>query len=240
MDLLASGRDADIFVLDAARVLRRYRDGRPADAEAEVIRAVHAAGFPAPEVFDVDGPAIVMERLTGPTLGQAMLAGQVAVDHGAQVLADLHARLHDVPWPGGEPLLHLDLHPLNVIWAPRGAVVVDWTNARPGPADLDVAMTMLILAQTAVAPPPADVLGDLAGGDAGLLTAFLMDYLQNLGACVPASYTAQLEHATTLRRQNRTLSPHELAALDEAFDLARSAQRGTSASRTGEPSGRSA
>ena len=41
----------------------------------------------------------------------------------------------------GEALLHLDLHPLDVILRESDPVVIDWSNAGPGPAALDVART---------------------------------------------------------------------------------------------------
>ena len=37
----------------------------------------------------------------------------------------------------------MDLHPANVLLAPAGPVVIDWTNARAGPPELDLAMSWL-------------------------------------------------------------------------------------------------
>jgi aminoglycoside phosphotransferase (APT) family kinase protein len=45
-----------------------------------------------------------------------------------------------------ETLLHLDLHPDNVILSPRGPVVIDWRNTRRGDGAIDVASTWLIMA----------------------------------------------------------------------------------------------
>jgi aminoglycoside phosphotransferase (APT) family kinase protein len=42
-------------------------------------------------------------------------------------------------------VLHLDLHPANVMLTGGGPVVIDWTNARVGPAGADVAMAYLIM-----------------------------------------------------------------------------------------------
>lgn len=151
MELLAGGRDADVFLLDGDRELRRCRDGRSAAAQASTIRAFADTGFPTPRVHSTDGPEMVLDRVDGPDLQTAVLTGAVCVAKAARVLADLHRRLHALPWPGGS-LLHLDLHPLNVLWTPGGPVVVDWTNARAGEPDPDVAMTALILAQVVVAP----------------------------------------------------------------------------------------
>jgi aminoglycoside phosphotransferase (APT) family kinase protein len=49
-----------------------------------------------------------------------------------------------------ETLLHLDLHPDNVILSPRGPVVIDWRNTRRGDGAIDVASTWLILATSEI------------------------------------------------------------------------------------------
>ncbi|TWH28316.1 phosphotransferase [Isoptericola variabilis] len=119
MELLASGRDADVYALDERRVVRRYRDGRPAAREAALLSKVVAAGFPAPAVLAVDGPEMVLERIDGPTLAEALLALEVTPAAAGAIMARLHAALHAVDWDGGT-LVHLDLHPLNVISRPTG------------------------------------------------------------------------------------------------------------------------
>jgi Ser/Thr protein kinase RdoA (MazF antagonist) len=45
----------------------------------------------------------------------------------------------------GDDILHLDLHPLNVLTTADGPVVIDWPNARRGNAMADVAHTWLVL-----------------------------------------------------------------------------------------------
>lgn len=68
------------------------------------------------------------------------------------MLANLHDRLHEIPGPqwlnpflaGGDYLVHLDLHPLNVILSPNGPVVIDWSNAARGAGPADVALTWLV------------------------------------------------------------------------------------------------
>src|SRR6185295_9297725 len=70
---------------------------------------------------------------------------------GAVILAELLRRLHEVPARSGAgTIVHLDLHPENVILTERGPMVIDWRNAGDGPADLDTALTALILAQVAI------------------------------------------------------------------------------------------
>lgn len=44
--LLASGREADVYEIDAGRVLRRYRLDRDVHREASVMRAVAGLGYP--------------------------------------------------------------------------------------------------------------------------------------------------------------------------------------------------
>ena len=61
----------------------------------------------------------------------------------ARVIGDLHARLHAIPF-GDARLVHFDLHPDNVLLGPYGPVLIDWTNARGGDPDADVALTWLI------------------------------------------------------------------------------------------------
>jgi Phosphotransferase enzyme family len=51
-------------------------------------------------------------------------------------------------------VLHVDLHPNNVMLGADGPVLIDWCNVGDGPPDLDVAMTALILAERVTADVP--------------------------------------------------------------------------------------
>ncbi len=64
-DLIASGRDADVFALGDDRVLRRYRLGGDVGPEAELMAYVGERGFPVPRVYDAAGPDLVLQRLHG-------------------------------------------------------------------------------------------------------------------------------------------------------------------------------
>jgi aminoglycoside phosphotransferase (APT) family kinase protein len=76
----------------------------------------------------------------------------------AKVLAELHRRLHALDAPdwlkqlddGGDRIVHLDLHPLNVLYGPNGPVLIDWTNAARGRSETDLAQTWLIIAASDV------------------------------------------------------------------------------------------
>ena len=118
---------------------------------------VRSHGYPAPAVEEVsaDGTELVMERLDGPSMFAAMSRRPWIVRQQGGVLADLHRRLHEIPPPpwvpdapfgGGDSLLHLDLHPLNVMLTSRGPVVIDWPNARRGDGDADIAVTWVLTA----------------------------------------------------------------------------------------------
>ena len=219
MDLLAAGRDSDVFAYADGLVLRRYRDGRSAAGEVAVIREVAALGYPVPAVHEAAGPDIVMERVDGPTLAEALVAGMPPDEAGA-LLAGLHDRLHALAWPGaapGEALLHLDLHPLNVILRGADPVVIDWSNARPGPPGLDVAMTAVILAQVVVTDGMLEAVGiDETARPA--LTRLLEAFADRVGT----PYVDRLAAAEALRRQDPYQSPAELAALTRAVELAAS------------------
>ncbi|MDO3686261.1 phosphotransferase [Micromonospora sp. C28ISP2-4] len=164
---LASGRTADVWLLSGRRVLRRYRDGGDVRAEAEVMRYLHRAGYPVPRVHRADGADLVLDRVSGPTLVEAFHAGTLAAPEAARMLADLHDHLHALPaLRSADPavrILHLDLHPANVLLTATGPVVIDWTDSAEGPPALDRTTTAVILAEVAVAPghPLAAAAGEL-------------------------------------------------------------------------------
>ena len=141
--MLAEGRASEILDLGDGRVLRRFKSvGRPAH-EAEVMRHARAHGFPVPEVLEVHDDALVLELVEGPTMLVDLRRRPWRTGTHARALAELHARLHEIPFEAGR-LLHLDFHPDNVLLSPHGPVVVDWTNARAGEPSLDVALTWII------------------------------------------------------------------------------------------------
>src|SRR4051794_38074311 len=105
--LVATGAAVDVYAVDDRTVLRRYRSGRDATHEVELLRHAVAHGFPAPAVLAASGPDLLMERLHGPTLLQALGAEEVSLADAAAILADLHARLHAIEapegWGSGDP-----------------------------------------------------------------------------------------------------------------------------------------
>jgi aminoglycoside phosphotransferase (APT) family kinase protein len=98
--LIGAGRSADVYDAGNGRVLRRYRDGRPAAwvaREAEVMKHARAHRVPVPEVFDVSGPDIVMARAAGPTMVDVLIRRPWTVGAQARLLARLHDQVHAVP-----------------------------------------------------------------------------------------------------------------------------------------------
>ncbi|MDQ7908581.1 phosphotransferase [Phytohabitans sp. ZYX-F-186] len=207
----AAGRDADVYDLGGGRVLRRYRDGDVDTApEAAVMAHVATHGYPVPTVYATRGPDLVMDRLDGPTMLGAFVAGTLPAEEGARILADLHTRLHALPPPAAAPpgtaVVHRDLHPENVVLTPHGPYVIDWRDALCGPPDLDLAMTALICAEVAVDPAR-----QLAEAARALLVSFL--------AYAGGHPLGQLDTAAGIRAANPTLTPTEVARVDEAGAL---------------------
>ena len=153
--MIASGRDGDIFEFGDGLVLRKARDGRSIEHEARVMRYAAEHGYPVPDVHDVraNGSEIIMERIDGPLMMGPMAKQPWTMPRYASLLADLHDQLHEIPAPdwfgesldGGDRLVHLDLHPLNVLLSARGPVVIDWSNAARGDGLSDVALTYVLL-----------------------------------------------------------------------------------------------
>lgn len=115
--LLARGHTSDVFAVggDAVvKVLRREVPRGWAQVEARSTAAVHAAGYPTPEVLDldeVDGrPAIVFQRIDGPSMWACMRAAPRRIPALAAEMADLQVRLHQAPAPAGLPAMHDRVH----------------------------------------------------------------------------------------------------------------------------------
>ncbi len=158
---IASGRDCDVFEYGPGLVLRRSREGRSQAREAETMRHVAALGFPVPAVEEVspDGTDLVMARVEGSDLVRLLERHPWRARRYGALLGGLHRRLHEIPAPpalpaapvgDGDRLVHLDLHPLNVMIGPDGPVVIDWSNAGRGDPAVDVALAWVLMAAGSV------------------------------------------------------------------------------------------
>jgi uncharacterized membrane-anchored protein len=105
-------------------------------------------------------------------------------------------------------VLHLDLHPDNVMLTPDGPKVIDWSNAEEGAPGLDWAMSAVILAQVAVG-------GEAIGGVAEETLEALLDGNED-------QVTEEgLVEAGSRRAANPTMSTREVGLLGEADALIR-------------------
>jgi aminoglycoside phosphotransferase (APT) family kinase protein len=214
--LIGSGRTADVYEIDEAWVLRRNReDWGDAAAEGAVMEHVRAYGYPVPRVRPghlPNSPAsradLVMERIDGPTMLEAFVAGAIDAREAGAVLAALLRQLHAIPGRRpGTRVLHLDLHPENVLLTADGPRVIDWGTSEDGDPALDWGLSAIVLAQVAVADEP------IAGPARAMLAALLAD---------PSDLTeAGLEEARRRRAANPTMTSREVELLGEAEELVR-------------------
>ena len=177
--LLGGGRSADIYELGGGRVLRRVRSGVIGEHEVLAMRAARHGGVPVPEVFDVDGADMVMERVVGPSMLDVVGRRPWTAGRMGRELAGLHLALRAVRAPSGlagdgPVLVHNDLHPGNVLLASGGPVVIDWEGAASGPADRDAAV-MWLLADTAEVDDVPGWLRPIAGAVRGRMLAAFLD-----------------------------------------------------------------
>lgn len=210
VELIAAGREADVFDLGDGRVLRRCRDPRTdCEPSAALMRWVHDEGFPVPRVHSVAGPDMVLERLDGATMLESLATGTTSAADGGRMLAALQSRLHALPPPQPSPehdvVRHLDLHPGNVILTADGPVVIDWRNSDVGPAAVDTALTGLILAEVVCGDGPYAAPARL------VLDAFL--------DAVGAIRRPHVEAARIHRAHDPALTAAEKALLATAADL---------------------
>ncbi len=211
--LLGSGRAADVYDIGAGRVLRRYRTPFDVQPEAAIMRHLHGAGFAVPAIYDAQGSDLVMERLDGRDMLVDLGRRPWLARRHARTLADMHNRLHQVQapvgWPQplgpGDKVLHLDLHPGNIMLTSRGPVVIDWSNATTGPAGADVAMAYLIMASSEVDDLPVLIRPAVSSVRAAVIRHFLRGAVDD-----PSPHLARVAR---LRMQDRNVRPSEAAWL---------------------------
>jgi Ser/Thr protein kinase RdoA (MazF antagonist) len=228
--LIGAGRAADVYAISAGRVLRRYRTSFDVQPEAEMMHHLSQAGYPVPVVYDAHGSDLEMERLDGRDMLADVTRRPWLARRHARTLADLHNRLHQIAAPPGWPevvgpggmVLHLDLHPRNVMLTSRGPVVIDWSNARSGPAGADVAMAYLIMASSEVDDLPLLVRGAVSA----LRGAFIRHFLR-AAKDDPAPYLARVARH---RMTDRNVRPSEADWLARrAAEAERAAEAGRAA-----------
>ena len=98
---IARGNTSDIYAWIGETVVKVLRPDIPrhwASIEADITRRVHAAGLPVPAtegVVEVDGrSAVVLERISGPTMWERMRDAPEEVPRLIDILVGLQAELH--------------------------------------------------------------------------------------------------------------------------------------------------
>ncbi len=186
------------------------------ESEAKTMAYVREHGFPVPFVEEIsdDGCDLVMERIEGPSMVEAISKAPWTVRRQGTLLADLHRRLHEVTPPdflppgpigAGSALLHLDLHPLNVIIGPSGPVVIDWPNAALGDPAVDVALAWLLMSAGEI--PGGSMKVKLLGWGRTLLVNGFMDRFDR------KQITTQLRPAVEWKAKDPHMSPKEIEAM---------------------------
>jgi aminoglycoside phosphotransferase (APT) family kinase protein len=216
--LIGSGRSADVYEVDSGRVLRRYRVEAAVDAEARLMRYLWSAGFPVPEVYDAHGRDIVMARLRGTDMLSDLTRRPWLAGRYGRVLARMHDKLHEIeapPWlarplGAGDRVLHLDLHPGNVVLTADGPTVIDWSNGAAGPPGADVAMAILIMRVSEVDQLPP-LVRPISGSVRGRL-------VRVFGHSVSADCAPFLAAAAHLRIADRNVRPAEAVVLQRMIE----------------------
>jgi aminoglycoside phosphotransferase (APT) family kinase protein len=148
--LLASGQEADVFLRPDGLLVKHNRSGRDLAPEAELMRYLRRHDIPVPRVVGVEDDGLVMEYVPGPRMSAELDRKPWRAAALGRQLADLHRRLDVVPAPdfltGEGALLHLDLHPGNVVLGPDGPVAIDWACAARGDRRVDLALSWLAMA----------------------------------------------------------------------------------------------
>ena len=217
--LLASGRDADIFEYGANSVLRRARSGRSMALEAQIMSYVASYGYPVPRVEGLsdDGCDLIMQRIHGRSMVEELARAPWTVLRQADTLASLQKQLHEIPGPdfmspapvsAGTSVLHLDLHPLNVLISPDGPVVIDWTNACTGNPDVDVTLAWLLMSAGEI--PGGRLRARVLGLGRSLLTnRFLAHFDRD-------ALAEHLRDVATWKATDPNITPAEIAAIGRA------------------------
>jgi tRNA A-37 threonylcarbamoyl transferase component Bud32 len=209
---IAAGRAADIFDLGDGKVLRRYRTDIDVGPEHRLMTELFEAGFPVPKVHDGGGRDLVMDLVPGPTMADDFSRRPWKLESHVRELATLQIRLGELPAPDsvrtapgvpeGSSILHLDLHPMNVIVSPDGPVVIDWTNARRGHADFDAGMTYVL----AAAFEPSSVVERIGVG------LMLRRFRRHRGVSAIGRWWDEAIH---YRRADPNLTPGEVSNLEQ-------------------------
>ena len=196
--------------------------------EARLMLFLRSSGLGVPEVFDAGGTDLVMARIDGIDLLTDLSRRPWRAASHAITLARMHDQLHEIPAPDwlprplgesegegqgeseGDRVMHLDLHPGNVMSTADGPMIIDWSNGAAGPPGADVAMAALIMTVSEV-------------DDLRFPVRLIAERLRRQ---VVAKFEQQVSHdhrpylipAARLRMIDRNVRPAEIAVLQRLID----------------------
>jgi Ser/Thr protein kinase RdoA (MazF antagonist) len=177
---------------------------------------VRQTGFPAPAVKELRAAdtELVMERINGPLMGEAVERQPWRLSEMGRLLAALHLQLGQIKAPkglrqiptGGESVVHLDLHPFNVIMTKGGPIVIDWSSAARGRPEIDVAATWVIMRSSEIPGSLLEVSLSRLGRRA-FIGAFLRHSDRSSAAKVlPTVINARIDDPNVTDRERRFLA----------------------------------
>ena len=184
---------------------------------------LHEHGYPVPEVFSASATEMEMARAHGPTMLTALVTDPDSMEEHIGQWVALLDRLHTIPAPDWLPrhrfadpeapavVLHLDLHPGNIILTEDGPVVIDWTCARAGDAGLDAAKSYVILAGAELPGEPNDF---LATARDPMLARLRRDWDDSVVARLAAAARDRLDGANTLDVERDRVVDHLATTFD--------------------------
>ncbi len=196
--------------------------------EARTMSFLHEQGYPVPAVDELsdDGLDLTMERIEGVSMVEAIGRAPWTVRRQAATLAHLHLRLHEIEAPdflpaaplgNGNKVIHLDLHPLNVMVGPKGPFVIDWPNARRGDPDIDVGLAWVLMAAGQI-PGNRVKAKLLAFGRTLLVGGFLSHFDRNVVA-------GHLRRIVEVKVEDPHMSVTEIAGMWKVVEQAEAARR---------------
>jgi aminoglycoside phosphotransferase (APT) family kinase protein len=186
------------------------------ELEARTMQYLYEHGYPIPRVDEVsgDGTELVMERIDGVNMVEALNTAPWKAKRFGRTLADLHNELHALSAPEwlprapvgvGDRLLHLDLHPLNVMMSSGGPIVIDWARTARGDPTIDLALTWTLISAGEV--PTKGFKGKLVGSiRARLIRGFIEDFDRDVVG-------NEVEAVVAWKSQDQNMSESEVASM---------------------------
>ena len=184
--------------------------------EARTMEYLTRQGYPVPAVDQVsaDGCDLFMQRVEGPSMVNAVAHAPWTIFRQADVLAGLHRRLHELDPPdflpaarigAGDRIVHLDLHPLNVIIGGDGPVVIVWTSACIGDPVVDVGLAWILMSAGEI-PGGVVARSTLGLGRSLMVRRFVQHFDRE-------EIVQQLPAIITWKARDPHMSPDEISAM---------------------------